>query len=763
MNAKTTVLLLLLLIAVGAYIAFIELDRETTRQRESRLAEVDAAAGEPLLDPEAFTADAVASVTLSRNGEAMTMTRDASEPSDGDVGGNSRGSFRGNFRGWWQTEPVRFPLRRFPIEDLVSAAVNLRAYQSFTPGADEHPAAGDLGFADDPGAPDARHTTVTLTTDGGDSRTLEFGRRGVKDRAYVRFADEAGRVYAVGAGLHRQLLEKEAADFRLKRTETQGFTVPEQADRITLTRAGETIALHRIDGRWYLNDRATERADADAVDDLATAAGEIGIDAFITDAPESLSFYGLAEPGTVITLEADLPAPTPSDEADASDETAGDDEAEADAVTRTHRVEIGGAADLDESTRYARWLIDGGDSPVVFTARASSLESLNASIDDLRDPAIVLTDTGELSEVTLDRDARPLIHLRRGDDGQWRFADAMNTEDDAGRSPVRAWLAAVTDLSSSGFAAVPEGEPTMRLELYAAGGTELVRVYDTGEGLVAVRGNETIGYRLDEDAAEPLKVTPLQLVDRTLLDVDPSTLAEVRLTQADGAELVLLRDAEAEDEAAWTLRGHDGFERPALDALLETLSPLRADDWLEESVVLEGEGVIELTLVDGEGESRTLRVDPESRRGTAGFADYDFTLPASVIEAWSAELRPRTVLPLEGDEITRVTIDRAEAEPVTVRREDGGFASDAGPVDEQAAAALFDRLSGLRVERHVPGDGERRAMSLINFETAGGKRHEVQLAEPFTETMTLHVDDRGWYRVSDAAVEDLTGDVIEGE
>ncbi|MFW6335800.1 MAG: hypothetical protein ACOC3G_01545, partial [Phycisphaeraceae bacterium] len=117
MNAKTTVLLLVALLAIGGYVLFFELDNLTTREREQR--PIDPASGAAsLLDAETFTIDSVRRVAIARNGVSMTFAREAGAATSGSA--------------WWQTEPVRFPLRQMPVEDVIRAAVDLRVHRRYT-------------------------------------------------------------------------------------------------------------------------------------------------------------------------------------------------------------------------------------------------------------------------------------------------------------------------------------------------------------------------------------------------------------------------------------------------------------------------------------------------------------------------------------------------------------------------------------------------------------------------------------------------------
>ena len=731
MNAKTTVLLLVLLLALGGYAVFFELDRETTRQRESRLAEAPPSRT-PLLDPAAFSLDAVTRIELRRNGNAFTLVR------EGDPAAQRPGAV------WWQTRPVRFPLRRIAVEDLARAAIDAEVHSRFAPGVDGKPTAAELGFDED-----GVETSITLVTEGERGRTVELGKRGMRRRAYVRFADELDRVYVIDDALHRAAIGADAADFRLRHTEPQGFALPDQADAFTLVRGDQRIELHRIDGRWFLNANATERADADAADDAVAAAGELRIERFLDGDPESFASYGLETARLRVRVEADVP---------------GETETDAD-TTRTHELHIGGPADLDETRFFARWSIDGEALPVVFTVRDDSIAPLEVDADDLRDPAVVLSEPGELSEVRLERGGEAVVHVRRDEGGRWRFAPDVGVAYEADASRVRRWIESLGEMETVRYAPPAEGaEPGLRLDLYAGGRRESVRLYERGEELWAVRNNEAVAGVLSAEASEPMRTDPLALRDRTLLSVDPSSLSGIRIEQPDGASFRLTRseqgddaDAAADPGAAWRLNGAAAFERGALEALLDELQPLEVERWLAQAVSLGEGGVIEWTLVTQDGSTRRLRVDPETGRGTADFESSAFVLPRSVIDALQAEFRDRTVLSLAGDEVAAVTVRPWEGDAFTIRREGDSFASSRGSVEEQAAAALFDRASKLRVERHVSGPVGQRALTTLAIETAAGRSHELQLAEPFEQKRVLHVDDRGWYRVSEAVAADLLG------
>lgn len=692
MNIKTTLILVLLLAVVGlSFYLMQQRDPGVPVSGEPR-----ETAGEAVFaGDDAFTAAQVRRITLEQDGQTIELAR-----RDGE---------------WYQVAPVLVKLNNFAgPQNIAEAAAELRYLNRFTPGEGDKPTLADVRLD-----PPAITATLTLekTADDGEGEpttsqhTIRLSSRPVGGSGYALINDRP-QVHVVRDGLHNAALAQKPRQWRARSLDAP---TAEQATRVQLRHANTDVSLHKIDGQWFLDDRRTQRADRGAVAGLLDAVKAIYIKDFAADAPPSLSPFGLDKPDLTLTLHRPGLDDKPAVE---------------------HTLSLGGSADLANTATYAMFLTRRGDAPpigdhVVFSVNNSSLKALRPTTDDLRDPKLTPVARFDISALRIERYTGETIDLER-DGSEYRFAesDAADTPPFApDRQATNALLDAILNTQAAGYLPgyTPQTPRLATLELATRGGGESIAVFaGDDEHVVTLRADETVGYRVKRRDLEPLFQPRLSLRDRSVAQVNLQDVTAITVARPDGT-FTFARDQGQDD--AWTLQGEDDYDRPAFEALRNELINLRAEHWLAEPVTIENGHT--LSVARGDTEPLVLRVNADTGEATREGEAQAFVVSDRVLDALTAEFRPRKVLGFAAAAITAVTLSEGDTTIQVTRGEGGHYVAASGEaLDQAAAAGLFDTLAGLEAKRfHAP--------DALNLDTVAPTRTLSLQTADATHTLAL--------------------------
>ena len=370
-------IVMLMLAALSAAAAFYVTRHSTDISERVRLQQ-------RLPTVDSISVDRVTVITLRRHGEPeLQFSRD---------GGGSAG--------WVQTAPIRHPVDQFSISQLIELAKALTVLQQI----DEDdlrnglsPAA--LGF-------DPPKCILKYESPAG-SHTLEFGRRGIGGRGYIRIAGRL-EIYAVPQDLHERAIAHDPREWR-DRTLFPGLDP--DIHRIEMLSSDRSISLSRgsrsghepvpltphpdgrgsggHQGRWMLDSPVKTRAEVEAVEQLLSAMTRARHSGFVMDNPEDLSRFGLSPPAGSFSFSFSIDDSTP----------------EAPPV----RLLIGSRIGLNSEDRFG--MVEGRDTVVrlsapVLAALFPQLDKLIAATASGMNPADVKTlfISGPEHEFRLQRD-----------------------------------------------------------------------------------------------------------------------------------------------------------------------------------------------------------------------------------------------------------------------------------------------------------------------------------------------------------------------
>lgn len=714
MNTKMTYIVLLIAIALAGYFIVFETDmfglREQSRRQRERSGDTTPtpAAGQSIKPLAGLMAGDVQKLRIVRGEEPAVViqrTDDSDHP-------------------WQQTEPVRFPAQKWTLDDLLGNATSLR-YTTRITGDDLSPASAGLSPA---------KATLTLTGQRDDkafTHTLKLGRTVAAGRAYVQVDDDPA-IYVVDDKLHRQLIDKSPTELRSRSLATVAVG---RVTTATLDHAGQTTVLAQDAGQWRITSPATGRADKDAAETLANAIGFASVSQFIEDKPESLKPFGLDEPTSLLTLSL---------------LTTGNEK------PLSYTLRIGSPADLEASKYFAMWQ----DVPVVFTVSKTTAEKLQKSAVDLRSRQLAGVAAGDVTAITIEQSGGGRLHFVR-EAGSWSFGEPKPAYGvDTGQ--VETLLDALTKTQSSGGAVAEAprmAEPEAVVTLARADGKEPVVLHlkrADGQARVQVVG-ETLVNMSDAAVLAPVFADALYYRSRTVLDLSADDVVKVEIVRTGKmpAEYTFTRSAGEDGRpGTWNTQGHDAA---AFSRLLRELLPLRATGWLPEGHGGGDSDAVTVTLTTSGGQTSRLLVVTGAEYGAhCSGVEMEFNIARSLGDLLMSELRIRTVLKLDADQITSITTHGQSV----VRSPEGQYNLASGaPANEENAGALFDTISGLTAEHWLPTVPVAKTHPLV-IRTTDGKSHTLRVWQDPAGQAMGRLDEGEAFTLSSDTYEKLTAEVV---
>jgi hypothetical protein len=261
MNFKTTILLLIVLVGIGAYVIFTHHPGESTDQTP----QPPAAQGTKLTD---LTADYVSKVSIKpASGAEIVLQKTGSD--------------------WRLTSPVAAPADTGAVSTLIGAFVDLRSTGQLT--ADQKSAAG----LDQP------PYTVELADKSGKVTTIAFGSKPAFGDALDVIVNNREKPDVVSAAIYSQL-EQPASTYRKTNLVSVGS---DQIRQVKIERPNMPIVdLEKPGDTWELIDMrgvSTAKADSASIGDITSALSGLSAKEFV-DEQHPLAYFGLANPSMTV-------------------------------------------------------------------------------------------------------------------------------------------------------------------------------------------------------------------------------------------------------------------------------------------------------------------------------------------------------------------------------------------------------------------------------------------------------------------------------
>jgi hypothetical protein len=351
MNFKTTIVLLVLLIVVGAVLFYTE-NHSKPAEEQTQLAQ-PGEGGQRILD---LGAGSVQSLTIT----------DAS---------GQRTSIEKAGTGWKLTEPVAAPAVEWQTTDLVRSLTDLRSQ-----GRPEGGANSDTGL-------DQPRYRVDLNLDNGKTIHLLIGNNtGVGDVMYAQV--DGGEINLVESGLAKTL-KAAGTDLRDKKV----FTIASAAvKQFRITSGNQTLSGTLDNGNWKITEPVEEPGDAPAITSLLSTVTTSEASEFVKSDSDELAFARFDHPLTSVWLSTDAPATQPATQ-HATPAATG-------AGSETMTV---GAPDSLAKDHYFVQMSNG----LVAKVPSSVLDSFKKTALDLRDKDVVAILPAEVKAISIVKETFP--------------------------------------------------------------------------------------------------------------------------------------------------------------------------------------------------------------------------------------------------------------------------------------------------------------------------------------------------------------------
>jgi len=503
MNAKTTIILLICLLAAVGGLYFLQgsTDQGNQNKTESR----------KLID-------------LTFNDVKAYEIKLDSEP--------ARAFTRENDNDWKMTAPIATAAQGSQVESDVRKILDLTYDKAYGPKDD--PPGNDLTSLDNPLA------VVKLTDNDDNTHLLKIGaRQQLSDKTYVKTADSEA-VYLVEGDVLQQF-DKKLPEYRSKRL--MNFRA---ADIVRLEVSGEINYLAvKEDAGWNIEAPFRARADLPTLNRAASALANLFVVDFIEDNPATLRPYGLAPPRlTVKAVVRETDKPT--------DENDAEDAGPPTTSERTITLALGAKV---ENNVFAHLINDNPDDLVtVFQVSESTFKNLAPSANDLRDKRVVQFNQPLVSRIEYATPDDSIVLQRNGSD--WAIGEDTADPIFAERSAVDDFLRVLKNIKAEGFEdgtlpkhglATPRA--TINLNLGSQGNTTVLLGAETPSKTGVYMQNaadETVAV-VPVAEANKILVDPISFNSRDVLKFNPATVASFDLRRGN-SQLTL-----SKQDGAWRM------------------------------------------------------------------------------------------------------------------------------------------------------------------------------------------------------------------
>jgi len=379
-------------------------------------------------------------------------------------------------------------------------------------------------------------------------------------------------------------------------------SIPEPFFReVRLTKSGAPpIVLNRDGGKWSIKAPQQYPADADSVSSLVTTLSSLTADKTIEDNPTDLASYGLTNPALTIQV-------TQKD-------------------GRQTELAIGD----DTPTNSGAYARVSGD-PHVYTVASYVKNSLDKSVNDLRDRRLLSFDSDKTTRVKLAAKGEPVVFGKSGQN-EWQIvepkplrADSFQVENVLGKlRDAKMDLSVTTEEAAKKFAAAA---PVAVAQVTDTAGTQTLEVRKDKDNNYYARSSAVPGvYKVAADIGEGLNKTLEDFRNKKLFDFGFSETSKLDVKNGSAASVDYVKTANK-----WTA-GSKEVDSGSVQNLIDKLRDLTATKFAAQDG---GQPVFDATVVSKAG-SKPERVTI-NKQGDRYFAQREgepsiYELDAKAVE-----------------------------------------------------------------------------------------------------------------------------------
>ncbi len=671
MKFRNTLLLLLVVIAVGVWALVIEPKRQTTEESEKSEKKVFA-----------WKSADVSQIEIRRDSGTVVLTRDDKNPDS-----------------WHMTQPVEGKADRSEVDSLLSRLEFLEKKQTIAGEAGQKPDLKPYGL-EKPRV----EVAVTTKVGGKDSpTTLQVGGDAVGSTLYARIPS-SGEVILVDKSLFAAL-DKKSDAFRDKTlSDVETF----RATRLDLTYPDRTISLVKKDDAWSLTAPVVDLADKEKVDTLLGAAKSLKADTFVAEKPGDLATYGLASPRLKFTVSQG--------------------EEKSDSVLLG--ADIPDSGGLVYAKHAARDTIYGVKESALkeLTADPTDIREKKVLEFESFDAKALTVKSGDV-EITAERQdgtwkiTKPM-DAKAEETAVTQFLDKLHDLNVKRIAAEKADDPKTFGLDSPVTVSVTNGNGKVFTAFFGGKDSDGQYAYARREAFDPI-------LAVDVSILDAIPKSALALRDREVLDLAKFRVQKLAIDRAGVATRLEKRDGDKWLVTAPVKRDAD---KDAVDAVLNAVAPLKAKDLVAEKADdPKAYGLdapeFKLTLTT-EKDTSTAGKKPEEGRpkpvstdektetwtllvgngsGDAGANamfegdDLVFRIPTTLVDALKKDFLDRAVWDLDREQIAAIKIERAGLTLAAKKDKEGWSltAPIAGKADPSAVEDVLRTASKLRAERYV--------------------------------------------------------------
>lgn len=748
MNSKTTLILALLLVALGLGYFLVQ------QKKSSSIAPVVLPPGAPepgIAQPLLTEAlGAIEKVAVHRGNDVLEFARKAPREGGDPV--------------WHLIKPVEFKAVGHEIDRIARELMTLKFEVSHKPG-DESLSEKDAGLA----PPVA---SITLTDAEGKTVQIEIGKPASESETYVRKVGDDS--IAVAKANLRKLLKQRTIEYRDQQLwnfppehATHAEVCESQTDGTTSCQS-----LVRKGGGWEFERPFAAKATT-KVDDMIKAFARMRVSGWHDDDPSKLKTYGL-DPGALqisVTVEETVPASN-EDTDKPKDEKAADAPAEEPATekrTSVYKLQVADRGPIGEDAKvFARSADDSGAGIIFKTAT----DKLRPVLSEWRDMRVIMADVMAANRIEIHSDRQDAVLVQS--DGKWTFESGPPAAENHAVTELLSAISnlkAVSFLEESGDAAPKFDAPQVDIRLTIPGAEGVRRVtvgpYTDADKklLVFVRSGEAgpIAKVRSADVSTLLR-PPGALRDHTVFSVTQDAIGSLVIRRMmPGLSSEPQRFALVRDQEIWSFAAPSSAiaRQDEVQKLITLLANLKATAVIAEAAEASAYGLQEPAIalefsvaapIDDDGKetpsqpAKQLNLELAEHDGKiygkCGETGPIYEIGRAIYDQLMAEYRSNEVLDFDPKSVRRLTL-RIGGDSNSFARRDGkwifesepDFPIDATKVDKILAEAL-----ALRTDRYASYDSKtpsQFALEPAHFELS------VELASvPEPRSFTLMVSEK---------------------
>lgn len=511
MNFRTTVILLVLVIAGGALVLFTPAKKEDAKTGADSTEKVDE--NKYLIEPKPDR-ETIVKFSIEKPGQpALVFERSGAKDENGLL------------EDWRMTAPQSTAIESYMIDGLVTSLVGQTAARTIELGKGVTEA--EAGLA----PPQAAFKLYDKT---GKEYKIEIGKKAaLSNDTYVRVGDKThlvSREYTAD-------LKRDVSDFRAK---TVAKMLRRTPVKVEIDYDGKHYEFAKGSGDdWVINSPVKTWGKADKIKALATSLSSVRVDKFVAEKPDSQAQFGLEKPFLKITVTSE------EKKKKATTQPAGSQpaEPEMETITTTNSLLVGGFADMANTKRFIKL----PDEEWIAQADKTSIERLIPKLSELRDSRVTRVKLGDVTQMELTAGNQTVALKKEGIAGWKGEGELADLDLEAAKSLVSAF----EDVQAIDFVDDPKNpadygldKPRAVLKGTIASSAEPIELRvgantPSGRNTYVQVAGQSIVQVISVEQANRLAVTPLSLRSREIIRATPDQVTAFDVTRGDGGQSVL--------------------------------------------------------------------------------------------------------------------------------------------------------------------------------------------------------------------------------